>query len=104
MLTTPGVATVVRRNDRRRRRRINDAGNVLEDAGVEELIEDETAGGDGRPAMVVVEIGGGSVEVEAEATGRNRRRREVGLGLGTTEGTGGAVVGKSCLLGSVECA
>lgn len=79
----------------RRRRR------VVENAGVEKLGEDEAAGGDGGPAVVV--IGGRGVEVEAE-TGGDRRRREVGLGLGTAEGTGGAVVGKGSLLGGIKCA
>lgn len=52
---------------------------------MEELGEDEGAGGDVGPAV----IGRRGVEVEAEGG----RRGEVGLGLGATERAGGAVVG-----------
>lgn len=101
LTTTHGDRTVapVVSYGRRRGRRI-DTANILENTGVEELVEDEAAGRDGRPAMM---IGGGGVEVEAEASGSDRRRRKVGLGFGPAEGTGGAVVGKRRLLRSVEC-
>lgn len=71
--------------------------DISENGGVEEVAEDEAAGGDVVGPAV---IGGRDVEVEAEG----RRRREVGLGLGTAEGAGGAIVGEGGLLGSIECA
>ena len=79
-------------------------GYIFEDADVEELVEDEAAGGDGRPAVVVeVVVGGGRcIEVEREADGGGGRRREVGLGLGAAEGAGGAVVCHGGLLGGVK--
>lgn len=70
--------------------------DVFENGGVEELGEDEGAGGDVGPAV----IGRGGVEVETEGG----RRGKVGLGLGAAEGACGAVVGEGGLLGSIECA
>jgi hypothetical protein len=74
--------------NRERRRRGGVGKLVFEDAGVEELAEDETAGG-------------GEVEVEGDAGGGDRRR-EVSLGLRSAEGASGTVVGERSLFWRVE--